>query len=613
MKSFFSFARSHRDGLVALALFTGAFAVLFGTQASVGFVRDESVYFAAAESYARWFQLLFRDPSSALTDGAIVRAFDFNHEHPALMKMLFGLSYLFFHEGLGLLKPAAAFRVPAFAVAALIPALIYLLSASLYDRRVGIWGAISFLLVPRQFFNSHLACFDVPIAAMWLLTVYLFWRAQEKSRGWLWCGLAFGLALATKHNGWFLPWVLAPFALWRGWWLTRSSPAARAAFFQIVALFAGVGALFLVLFASLGPQRFVEKIAPLSPATALALVLIAGSVWLLRRLAQASEPAFRALSPLVAMALIGPAIFYLHWPYLWHHPIDRAAWYFEFHATHNHYAWFYLGKVLRAPPFPLEYVLVKTALTVPSTLFLPMALGLGALALRGALSLGPKLRSRTERPRFGEVLTAVNAIVPILIISHPDVPHFGGVKHWLAAMPFLAVLGGRSVCRAADFLSAMLRARWPALPGWATAGPLMALTFAPALIATARIHPYGTSYYSELAGGLPGAATLGMQRQFWSNNVTGVLPWINDNAPPGARLWLHEVNGFSFRDYQRNGMLRRDLQPAGGPEDAQVAAYQYHQEFREHEMNIWQAFGTRTPVTGLYLDETPQVIVYRRR
>src|SRR5258708_16312196 len=76
------------------------------------------------------------------------------------------------------------------------------------------------------------------------------------------------------------------------------------------------------------------------------------------------------------MTFIGPAIFYLHWPYLWHHPIERAAWYFDFHATHVHYAWFYLGRVLRAPPFPLEYVFVKTGLTVPISILLPMALGL---------------------------------------------------------------------------------------------------------------------------------------------------------------------------------------------------------------------------------------------
>jgi hypothetical protein len=103
-----------------------------------------------------------------------------------------------------------------------------------------------------------------------------------------------------------------------------------------------------------------------------------------------------------------------------------------------------------------------------------------------------------------------------------------------------------------------------------------------------------------------------MQRQFWSSNVTAVLPWINEHAPRNGRVFLHEVNGLSFRDYQRNGMLRSDLQPAG-PFDADIAAYQYHQEFREHEFNVWESFKTRTPATGLYLDETPQVVVYQRR
>ena len=97
-----------------------------------------------------------------------------------------------------------------------------------------------------------------------------------------------------------------------------------------------------------------------------------------------------------------------------------------------------------------------------------------------------------------------------------------------------------------------------------------------------------------------------------AGDVTGVLPWINANAHPGERVWLHEVNGLSFRDYQRNGMLRLDVVPAGGPEDADLAAVQYHQEFREQEVLVWQAFGTQVPAMGLYLDETPQVVVYRR-
>jgi hypothetical protein len=259
----------------------------------------------------------------------------------------------------------------------------------------------------------------------------------------------------------------------------------------------------------------------------------------------------------------------------------------------------------------LDYAVVKTALTVPAAIFAPMSIGLASVALRAQASLHRPWRSLV--PSFAEVVVIANAIAPILIISHPDVPHFGGVKHWFPAMPFLAILGGSCASRGARLLADALRKRWPALSEWAVAGPLFALLFSSAAIATARVHPYGTSYYSETAGGLPGAATLGMQRQFWSNNVTGVLDWLNQHAPANARVWLHEVTGLAFREYQENGMMRADLVPASGPFDAQIAIYQYHQEFREHEMNIWEAFGTQTPVVGLYLDETPQIVVYQRR
>ena len=60
-------------------------------------------------------------------------------------------------------------------------------------------------------------------------------------------------------------------------------------------------------------------------------------------------------------------------------------------------------------------------------------------------------------------------------------------------------------------------------------------------------------------------------------------------------------------------MLRNDLRFVGGPFDADLVAYQYHQEFRETEFQVWQSFGTMQPATGLYVDETPQIVVYRRR
>lgn len=603
-------APSRTDKRIAVGLFLGAFALLWATEAAVGFVRDETVYFAAAEQAARWLRYIFQAPSRAFTDAITTQAFDFNHEHPGGMKVLFGVSFHLFHETLGLLRPATAFRFPAFAVAATIPAVLHAWGSVLYGRRAGLFAALCFLAVPRHFFHAHLACFDMPVAAAWLWVVYAFWRSETDSRWWLWSALLWGAALATKHNALFLPPVLLPFVVQRGFSASTGKPAARALLQNALLLLAGAVGLLAVLVFLETPEGFLRDWTLLSPATAVVGLFAAALVVLGLRLSRVDMATFRAVAPLGAMVLLGPAILYAVWPWLWYHPVDRFRAYLEFHATHVHYAWTYLGTVLREPPFPLTYVLVVTALTLPVSVLAPMGVGLLSLGIRATAALLPAWRARIPPASASEVLVGLNALASIVLISFPDVPHFGGVKHWLPSMPFLALLAGREVQRAGDALAAWLGPRLGRLSPSVVTPLLGAVLLLPAATLTAHVHPYGTSSYGELAGGIPGAASLGMQRQYWSNNVTGVLGWVNGHAPRGARVWLHEV--VSFRDYQRNGMLRPDLQPANGPADADVAVVQYHQEFREHEVAVWQAFGTTRPVTGLYIDETPQVAVYQR-
>jgi hypothetical protein len=491
-----------------------------GRRAAGGLRPRRGVYFAAAEQFARWWALLFHQPSLALSDRVISQAFDFNHEHPMAMKMLFGWSHALFAQTLHWVRPAAGFRLPAFAVAALIPALLHLWGSTLWGRRAGLFAALSFFAVPRHFFHAHLSCFDMPVAAMWLLVVYLFWRAEEDLRLAPWTGLALGLAMATKHNAFFLPVVLTPFGVLAAWRV--ASPETRKLLVRMgqVALAAAVYAGLLVLVK--GREGTVRSWELLSPQTFGVLALVATLAAIALRIARTDRAAFVPLAPLVAMGLLGPLVFYVHWPYLWYHPVDRLAWYLDFHATHVHYAWTYFDQVLRAPPFPLAYVFVITALTLPVSLLLPMAVGLVRTWLRNLGDLLPALARRFGRGGSTEWLLGVNALFSILLISLPDVPHFGGVKHWLPSMPFLALLGAREVDRAVAALPRALGLAERRVNALAVA--LGALLLLPALTATAHVHPYGTSAYGELAGGIPGAASLGLQRQYWSNNVTGVLP-----------------------------------------------------------------------------------------
>ena len=201
-------------------------------------------------------------------------------------------------------------------------------------------------------------------------------------------------------------------------------------------------------------------------------------------------------------------------------------------------------------------------------------------------------------------------LLPFLLTTTPI---FGGLKHWLVFVALLCPEAAGLVVQSARAAAGSLSLRLP----WLTAtralvlASLAALT--PGIAQIARTHPYGTSAYGELAGNEPGAASLGMQRQYWSNNVTAVLAWLNAHAPRGARVFFHEVNVESFRAYQQAGMLRPDLVYTSGPQGSDYAALQWHREFREREPETWNAFGTRRPAMGLYLDETPQVVVYARR
>ena len=496
------------DKALARTLGFATAAILALTQAPVGFVRDEGYYFTAAQSYEAWLRLLLHSPLQAIAQTE--RYWSYNFEHPGLIKLLFAISHLVFTTGLGVLPDALAWRLPAFAFAGLLSYWLCLLGLS-RSRAAGVLAPLLFWCAERTFFHGHLACFDIPICAMWA-GVGVAWLRSPGPR----LAATYGAALAIKHNAWFLPPVLAVHALL----LPREQ------------------------------RRAALRKLP----------------WLL-------------LSPLVLFAA---------WPLLWHDPLRHLRDWIAFHTHHVHYAWWYFGQVLRGPPFPVEYPLVLDALVLP----LPTAL---VLMTAGASLLAGFARRRLDAQRLLELGLAGAALLPFLTTTTPI---FGGIKHWLG---FLALL-------APEAASLLVRVA----PEPRKLAAVAVATLLPGLWQIAHVHPYGTSAYGELAGGIPGAATLGMQRQYWSNNVTGVLTWLNTHCPPGARVYFHEVNVESYRTYVRVGLLRADIRYAPNPEQSDYAALQWHREFRDREPETWNAYGTRRPATGLYLDEVPQVVVYAR-
>jgi hypothetical protein len=484
------------------------------TQAPVGFVRDEGYYFTAAQSYEAWLRLLFSSPLRALAQTD--RYWSYNFEHPGLAKLLFAVSHLVFTTWTRALPDALSWRLPAFVFAGLLSYWLCLLGAR-RSRAAAVLAPLLFWCAERTFFHGHLACFDVPICALWA-GVGVAWLSaiDGERRERLWFAFLYGTALAVKHNAWVLPPVLL------------------------------VHGLFL-------PAPLRKK-----------------ALWTLPYL------------------LLSPIVLFAAWPLLWHDPLRHLGDWIAFHTHHVHYAWWYFGRVLRRPPFPVWYPMVVDALVLP----LPTVL---LLAAAGVSLLYGFFRFRLDPQRLLELALAGSALLPFLLTTTPI---FGGIKHWLA---FVALL-----CPEA---AAMLVWLAPSRRQIAAASAAVLL---PGLWQIAHVHPYGTSAYGELAGDIPGAASLGMQRQYWSNNVTAVLPWLNEHCPADARVFFHEVNVESYRTYLQMGMLRRDIRYAPGPLQSDYAALQWHREFRDREPETWNAYGTHRPATGLYLDGVPQIVVYAR-
>lgn len=385
------------DFTIAVLLMGAYLALLLQTAGQLGFARDEGFYFHAARSYEAWFDLLSTDRARALDPSTIDRYWGVNHEHPGLIKSLFALS----HRYLGTLfhEQSTAYRFPAMVLSALGVATTYVWGKRELGGLAGLVAALSFALMPHVFYHAHLACFDIPVTALLLITTFAFARSLEGGLAWaIITAVLYGLLLDTKHNAWLLPGAFGVhFLLTRGWHALRE----------------------------------------------------------LRRKRWAVPHAFPA------MLVISPLVFYAGWPWIWHETLPRLQAYARFHLQHEYYNMEFLGQTYWKPPMPRLYAWVMTLATVPSITLVLFVLGLGVSAAHAwRLQRRPSESVIDSAPAPS---TALLWLLCVLMCYapwwSPSTPIFGGTKHWMTAYPFLCLFAGAGFAAAARQLAEL----WPRL------------------------------------------------------------------------------------------------------------------------------------------------------
>jgi len=543
------------DHALGAALCVLYVAVLLFTAPDLGLARDESIYVSAAESYGRWFSMLVHEPARALTQTSIDAHWGANHEHPALVKTLFALSALADQQLSVFGRYSLSFRFVGMLSAGLLLWLLHIFGTRLYNRRVGLFAALCYALLPRPFYHAHLCAFDVPITLAVTAVAYAYLRSLHERRYAHYTGLLFGLALATKHNSWILPGIFAVHFAW---------------------------------------VTAVER---------------------LRR--RRGAPPSISLVPhaLIAMLAYGPLIFVASWPWLWHDTLRRIGSYAAFHLHHDYYNIEYFGRNYFWPPFPISYPWVMTLYTVPVTTLLLATAGL-TLVLRAGIGELRALRAPSADltapgidPQQATVLLLGCLLAPLLIISLPSTPIFGGTKHWFTAYPFLALFAGLGFDRALVLYRTWLPGRFASLQN-RIAVPVGALLLLPGLVETAHSHPFGLSHYGFAAGFVPGAADRGMNRQFWGFTTGSLVDFFYEHLPNGGRVYVCDTTDTAFRLLARDGLLPENIVPTDSIADADYALVHHEKHFLDVDVQIWSTYGSVQPAYVLTYDGVPIISVY---
>lgn len=133
----------------------------------------------------------------------------------------------------------------------------------------------------------------------------------------------------------------------------------------------------------------------------------------------------------------------------------------------------------------------------------------------------------------------------------------------------------------------------------------------PALVLTAHSHPFGLSAFTPLAGGAPGAADLGMLRQFWGFTTGSLVDLFNREVPSSGRVYVHDTAWPSWEMLQSDGRVRPDINVSWGLSDSDLAIVHHELHMNEVDYQVWQAFQRPDVFYVLTFDGVPIVSVYR--
>lgn len=201
---------------IPIFLFVGILLLVALTLKDYGVTWDEPPYFHATDLHMKWIaesveNFRYGELRKSIEDQNIKANWHwnpYNVPHPPFSRIVSGLAK---EISAPFVDKFSAYRMGPALFFALLGVATYLWMMELFGRATGLFTALTLVLIPNLFGYAHIAVTDLPLATLWFLTTYCFWKGLGD---WKWSvvlGVVWGLALSTKFPALLIP---VPLILW---------------------------------------------------------------------------------------------------------------------------------------------------------------------------------------------------------------------------------------------------------------------------------------------------------------------------------------------------------------------------------------------------------------
>lgn len=197
------------------------------------------------------------------------------------------------------------------------------------------------------------------------------------------------------------------------------------------------------------------------------------------------------------------------------HPFEAMT---QAAAFSQSYPVLFEGAFVPSDTLPLRYLFQFIGITTPL-----VTLGLAGVGLWAAIDRQRAAPSEAVSMRL--LVLELWLFVPLLVyvVLRPNV--YDGIRHFLFVLPAIAVLAALGV----SWLAERGQTAGAGRAVWALAGLLLLWPVGQSV----KLHPYSTSYFNALVGGLAGAEGR-YETDYWVSSYKEATEWLNARAEEGG-------------------------------------------------------------------------------